>query len=371
MSRHSDKLNIIDQGTYQILKKDNGNSTPKVLRSAKYKNKHKREQQCTLLDFLVVPRQKQKQINKRRRPQLVARKCVALQTKRKGKTRLHPKRRIARLKRIIRKYRNWKQHKDEDNNYVEPLQQALDPMSVSHESASENMLQAPLSEKLQKLTLGETEKRCTLEVESSLSASVQLKEIQRLTLNNVEPNTLGVITNLRCLSLNDAVSGQPASSTNQIHSRRFRSYCDNCTTPRLKDLTTQLLNDLDRFQKRAYAHNEIKARAHPRLVVGFRESLSRLRINKVKLLILAPDCEICPAPGGLDDTIDELKLVCQQQRVPYCFSLMRRELAYALRKRAQISCVAVLDYDGANETYKQLLQELDVASYQYKCLTAT
>lgn len=222
MSRHSDKLNIIDQGTYQILKKDNGNSTPKVLRSAKYKNKHKREQQCTLLDFLVVPRQKQKQINKRRRPQLVARKCVALQTKRKGKTRLHPKRRIARLKRIIRKYRNWKQHKDEDNNYVEPLQQALDPMSVSHESASENMLQAPLSEKLQKLTLGETEKRCTLEVESSLSASVQLKEIQRLTLNNVEPNTLAVITNLRCLSLNDAVSGQPASSTHQIHSRRFR-----------------------------------------------------------------------------------------------------------------------------------------------------
>lgn len=77
----------------------------------------------------------------------------------------------------------------------------------------------------------------------------------------------------------------------------IHSYCDNCTTPRLKDLTTQLLNDLDRFQKRAYAHNEIKARAHPRLVVGFRESLSRLRINKVKLLILAPDCEICPAPG--------------------------------------------------------------------------
>lgn len=50
---------------------------------------------------------------------------------------------------------------------------------------------------------------------------------------------------------------------------------------------------------------------------------------------------------------------------------MRRELAYALHKRAQISCVAILDFDGANETFKQLLKELDVASYQYKCLTAT
>jgi len=72
------------------------------------------------------------------------------------------------------------------------------------------------------------------------------------------------------------------------------SYCDNCTRPRLKELSTQLLRDLDRFQKRAFAKNEIKARAHPRLVLGVREALARLRINKVKLLFLATDCEICP-----------------------------------------------------------------------------
>jgi len=49
---------------------------------------------------------------------------------------------------------------------------------------------------------------------------------------------------------------------------------------------------------------------------------------------------------------------------------MRRELAYALRKRAQISCVAILDYDGSNETYKQLLHELNEARVLYKELTA-
>jgi len=155
-------------------------------------------------------------------------------------------------------------------------------------------------------------------------------------------------------------------------------------------LTTLLLNDLDRFQKRAYTNNEIKARAHPRLVVGFREALSRLRINKVKLLLLAPDCETCSEEGevtlqnsigfgthlklnlgGLDDTIEELKSVCQQHQVPYCFSLMRRELAYALHKRAQISCVAILDYDGANDTYKQLIHELNEARVLYKDLTAS
>lgn len=147
---------------------------------------------------------------------------------------------------------------------------------------------------------------------------------------------------------------------------------------------------MERFQSRAYGNNEIKARAHPRFVVGFREALSRLRIKKVKLLILAPDCEECSAQGwsresetcaqstnntllllgGLDDTIEELKSVCQQQNVPYCFALLRRELAYVLRKRAQISCLAILDYDGANETYKQLLQELNEARTQYRSLLA-
>ncbi|XP_023173243.2 selenocysteine insertion sequence-binding protein 2 [Drosophila hydei] len=339
MSRFSDKINIIDQSTYHILKEDNGKR--KVLRSSKYKNKHKEEPKLSLLDFLTVPRQKQKQ---QKRPHLIiARKSVSLQTKHKGKTRLHPKRRIARLKRIIRNYRSLRQHNvDNETKYTEEIQKSSE------------------TEEPHKLTL-------------CVTANENDRREQNLALNYVVPNPLQVIEDLKCLTLNEEKSEKATLSTpkHKIHSRRFRSYCDNCTTPRLKELTTQLLNDLDRFQKRAYAHNEIKARAHPRLVVGFRESLSRLRINKVKLLILAPDCENCPLPGGLDDTIDELKSVCQQQKVPYCFSLMRRELAYALHKRAQISCVAILDFDGANETFKQLLKELDVASYQYKCLTAT
>ncbi|EDV96144.1 GH16097 [Drosophila grimshawi] len=316
MARSSDKLNIIDQNTFKNLKKGNENTTPKILHSAKYKNKHKNKQQCSLLDFLIVPREQHKKVNKLKRPHtIIARNCVTLQTKRKGKTRLHPKNRVARLKRIIKNYRIWKQSTDEDPQWVEALQKAFSSMS---------------------------------------------------------PNTLELITDLKNLSINETeLKTKSKPQAHKIHSRRFRSYCDNCTTAKLKELSGLLLNDLERFQKRAYANNEIKARAHLRLVVGFRESLSRLRIHKVKLLLLAPDCEQCPGPGGLDETIDELKTVCQEQNVPYCFSLMRRELSYSLHKRAQISCVAILDYDGSNETFKQLLKELDEARIQYKSLTAT
>ncbi|XP_032593092.1 selenocysteine insertion sequence-binding protein 2 [Drosophila grimshawi] len=344
MARSSDKLNIIDQNTFKNLKKGNENTTPKILHSAKYKNKHKNKQQCSLLDFLIVPREQHKKVNKLKRPHtIIARNCVTLQTKRKGKTRLHPKNRVARLKRIIKNYRIWKQSTDEDPQWVEALQKAFSSMSVGLNSISETS------------------------VENNVSVAVQSSP-----LLNVEPNTLELITDLKNLSINETeLKTKSKPQAHKIHSRRFRSYCDNCTTAKLKELSGLLLNDLERFQKRAYANNEIKARAHLRLVVGFRESLSRLRIHKVKLLLLAPDCEQCPGPGGLDETIDELKTVCQEQNVPYCFSLMRRELSYSLHKRAQISCVAILDYDGSNETFKQLLKELDEARIQYKSLTAT
>lgn len=109
MSRSSGKLNIIDESTYQCMTKDNGDATARALRSAKYKNKHKKDHQCTLFDFLIVPRKKDKNLNKQRRPNFnIKRNTVHFPTKRKGKTRLIPKLRVTRLKRIIKYHRQLK-----------------------------------------------------------------------------------------------------------------------------------------------------------------------------------------------------------------------------------------------------------------------
>ncbi|KAH8361495.1 hypothetical protein KR084_006017, partial [Drosophila pseudotakahashii] len=285
-------------------------------RSSKYKNKHRKtQQQATLLDFLVKPRpktQRQLKARKLQRPHLTITRSNHLVTKPKGKTRLDPKKKITKLKRSIRIYRTLKREERE----VEEQ----DPEDDNQREA------IPVEELVQKLSLIK---------ESTDKDTPQAKEVH------------------------------------SIHSRRFRSYCDNCTRPRLKELNIKLLKDLDRFQKRAFAKNEIKARAHPRLVFGFREALARLRICKVKLLILATDCEICPGESGLDDTIEGLKFQCQQHKVPYCFPLLRRELSYALQKRAQISCVAILDFDGANATFTDLLSEIEEARSEYKRRTSS
>jgi len=127
MSRISGKLNIIDQNTYQNLKHEHGDRVPRVLRSSKYKNKHKKEQQCSLFDFLTVPRKKQKHTNRKKRPHLlIARNSITFQPKRKGKTRLHPKHRVTRLKRIIRRFRQLKLRSAEDKNGLEPLDQTCE-----------------------------------------------------------------------------------------------------------------------------------------------------------------------------------------------------------------------------------------------------
>lgn len=55
--------------------------------------------------------------------------------------------------------------------------------------------------------------------------------------------------------------------------------------------TEQLLKDLFRFQSRAYDKNQIKATAHRRYVVGFKETNRQIQIRKVKLLLIAPDLE--------------------------------------------------------------------------------
>lgn len=140
------------------------------------------------------------------------------------------------------------------------------------------------------------------------------------------------------------------------YSRKFRPYCDHANSPEIRTHADALLQDLFRFQDRAYDKNQIKARANRRYVVGFKEVQRSLEVNKVKLLLIATDLEPNPGDGGLDETVEGLKTVCREKSVQYCFPLLRRKIGYLLFKKAPISCVGVLDYDGAEEHVTALMQ---------------
>uniref|UniRef100_A0A034W5J8 Selenocysteine insertion sequence-binding protein 2 n=1 Tax=Bactrocera dorsalis TaxID=27457 RepID=A0A034W5J8_BACDO len=316
----SDKLNVIDRKTFENIKQNQGteNDDPfRKLKNAKFRKKSAVKSgggaTFNLLHFLTkTSKERKKETKLKYRTVCKFGNRTHKTWKQRGKTREGGKRKkYTKLKKAILSYRQQKKHNQQKTQLTAELLQE------------------------------------TVHLIESLSIDSKEKEKEPVS-NEFKPTQEFVKT---------------------AHSRRFRSYCDNCTTPLLKELTEQLLRELDRFQKRAVAQNAIKAHAHRRFVVGFREANNFLLVNKVKLIIIAPDCEKCDGEDGLDEKICSIKKQCQQQNIPYLFSLRRRELAYTLFKKAPVGCVAVLDFDGARDIFLKLLQELEIAKKSYEDLT--
>ena len=51
--------------------------------------------------------------------------------------------------------------------------------------------------------------------------------------------------------------------------------------------------------------------------------------------------------GGIDDVVKEILDLARQQDVPVVFALNRRQLARILKKKFNIGCVGLFNYDGA------------------------
>lgn len=181
----------------------------------------------------------------------------------------------------------------------------------------------------------------------------------RLLKRSQSLKELKVTTKLQNLTLEEV------PNTKSIHSRRFREYCDNTTSQELSESVDKLLRKLNFFQKRAYQLNNIKAKSHRRIVVGFREVLVHQKINKIKGVIIATDCEKCDFEDGIDNLIEEIKENCKKSTVPCVFAMHRRQLSYVLFKKCPIACVGIVDFDGAQDEFLQMGQALEVEKTKY------
>ncbi|XP_061389582.1 selenocysteine insertion sequence-binding protein 2 [Musca vetustissima] len=314
----SEKFKLIDHETFENIHQSTSSATTRVtkIRNAKYKRMTS-SIGFNLLEF-VKPKANSKGTKNRGKlssPKRVVDVRSRPSFKKKGKQRENGrKKKINRLKKSILRYRQLKRNQ----------QQTKEMLEAQHKTE--------LVEQLQK----ETE---------------IVNQLQSLTI---------VSENQQSKKLSEV--------SKRIHSNRFRDYCENCTTPILEKHTEHLLRELNRFQRRAYAQNQIKAKAHRRFVVGFREVQNFLCISKVKLVVIATDCERCEGEVGLDETISAIKKQCQDQQVPIVFAFQRRQLAYILYKKASISCIGILDYDGMRDTFQEVMINLHEARKQYQLL---
>ena len=153
---------------------------------------------------------------------------------------------------------------------------------------------------------------------------------------------------------------------NSIHSNRYRSYCQQVVDDTIDKLATSLLLDLIRFQDKMHQKDPQKAQSRRRFCCGFREAFKYLTLKKVKCFIVAPDVQMIVKDGVLDQTLDKLTAEARESGTPVVFALTRTQLAYVCRRpKAKISVIAILNPDGSNETFKQLIEESDRARDSY------
>jgi len=124
----------------------------------------------------------------------------------------------------------------------------------------------------------------------------------------------------------------------------------------LNELVIVVLNELGRFQDRAHASNPEKARLKKRLVYGLREVHKLLKVEKVKCVIMAPNIEAAQGNGGLDEMLNDILTMCRNQNVPYFFALSKTKLGYVTHKHTPVSCAGILNYQGADDQYKSMLE---------------
>jgi ribosomal protein L7Ae-like RNA K-turn-binding protein len=141
----------------------------------------------------------------------------------------------------------------------------------------------------------------------------------------------------------------------KIHNRKFREYCNQIINKEIDQVCYMLLHEIVRFQDRMYHKNPIKAKSKRRYVMGIREVTKHLKLNKLKCVILAPNCEKIQSKGGLDDAINFIIETAMQKNVPFLFALGRKSLGKAVNKLVPISVVGIFDYAGAEEYFKQLV----------------
>ncbi|XP_015198523.1 selenocysteine insertion sequence-binding protein 2-like isoform X2 [Lepisosteus oculatus] len=177
-------------------------------------------------------------------------------------------------------------------------------------------------------------------------------------------------------SITPVSQGSPASSEigspmtalaiTKIHSRRFREYCNQVLSKEIDESVTLLLQELVRFQERVYQKDPAKAKAKRRLVMGLREVTKHMKLQKIKCVIISPNCEKIQSKGGLDEALYNVIAMAREQEIPFVFALGRKALGRCVNKLVPVSVVGIFNFSGAEGLFNKLVSLTEEARKAYK-----
>ncbi|BHF63524.1 Selenocysteine insertion sequence-binding protein 2-like [Sparganum proliferum] len=155
--------------------------------------------------------------------------------------------------------------------------------------------------------------------------------------------------------------------------------------PELETLIQQIIASLADFHDRAYKSNESNAskkKKARRIVCGFREVIKHLKLNRMRLVVIATDLEkgayeiddrptledpevdntvsddaIPSRTNAIAKVIQEIVCLANQRECPVILAFKRHYLKRLCHKSSPVSVVGVINVDGAEDKAKQLLEE--------------
>ena len=148
------------------------------------------------------------------------------------------------------------------------------------------------------------------------------------------------------------IDQRTSTRTNREH--HVRKYVDHILSNTLDTAIWQLLDKLHDVQQKLKKREPLKVKSHLRYVVGLKQALKFVEINRAKLIILAPDIE---SLNVLNQMHTKIIAACSTHQIPYVYSLSSNKLREVCRipRNAVVSAVTICSADGAHEILKKVI----------------
>lgn len=154
-----------------------------------------------------------------------------------------------------------------------------------------------------------------------------------------------------------------------VHKMSFREYCDHMITPEVDSAVKTLVTMLVKFQERQYQRDPIKAKIRRRYVCGLKEATKLM--TKMSCVIVAPDIQRSRGPGLLDEVVAKMLNRARESGVPLIFALSLKMLGKLCHKSVPVSCIGIINYQGAQDVFNQLMELVPAAKAKYQALVNT
>jgi selenocysteine insertion sequence-binding protein 2 len=156
-----------------------------------------------------------------------------------------------------------------------PIPIKFEPIELSDTEEKVHEAEGVVDDNIFRKLLDEAEQQ----ILKSKSSELESDRKERLEVENTDNSTQDVPANVI------------ETIKTQMHTRRWKKYCDMYTTKELHGHVIALMTELHRFQDRLYHSDPVKYKTRKKYVHGLKDVGSYLELNKVNLIIFAPDIE--------------------------------------------------------------------------------